>query len=221
MAAGTHTLETISTAELQELFRIRSSSTDSGKTGFWNTIMNWESFVTTFKLAVVPRGWVYQNMATSAKLLYEETGGFDSPENTILPEKFKDISHELDVIPLRYKFITAVTVPNFTKAWQTTAYNQALMNEAQIACALERYHLAHGEYPATLDALVPQYMQTIPHDIIGGQPLRYRRTDDGKFLLYSVGWNETDDGGQPSQQNAVSRQNGAIDYAKGDWVWPN
>ncbi len=66
----------------------------------------------------------------------------------------------------------------------------------QIACALERYHLAHGEYPETLDALMPQFMEKMPHDIIGGQPLHYRRTDDGKFLLYSVGWNETDDGGQ-------------------------
>ena len=86
-------------------------------------------------------------------------------------------------------------LPGYSKALQVFVYNQNLADEAQIACALERYRLAHGEYPETLDALVPQFMETIPHDIIGGQPLHYRRTDDGKFLLYSVGWNETDDGG--------------------------
>ena len=94
---------------------------------------------------------------------------------------------------------------------------QTSIDEACIACALERYHLAHGAYPETLDALAPQYMQTIPCDIINGKPLHYRRTDDGKFLLYSVGWNEIDDGGQPSPRNG----HGAVDYTAGDWVWPN
>ena len=64
-----------------------------------------------------------------------------------------------------------------------------------MAIALERYRLAHGEYPESLDALAPQFMEKIPHDIINGQPLHYRRTSDGQFVLYSVGWNETDDGG--------------------------
>jgi hypothetical protein len=50
--------------------------------------------------------------------------------------------------------------------------------------------------PETLDALAPQFIEKIPHDIIGGQPLHYRRTNDAEFLLYSIGWNETDDGGQ-------------------------
>jgi hypothetical protein len=45
-----------------------------------------------------------------------------------------------------------------------------------------------------LDALVPQFIEKLPHDIIGGQPLHYRLMDDEKFLPYSVGWNEKDDG---------------------------
>ena len=100
------------------------------------------------------------------------------------------------------------------------------MNEGQIACALERYRLAHREYPETLDALVPQFIEKLPHDIIGGQPLHYRRMDQpsqssgaasGKFLLYSIGWNETDDGGVDSPP----AKNGGTDYAQGDWVWKN
>lgn len=49
-------------------------------------------------------------------------------------------------------------------------------------------------------------------DIMGAQPLHYRRTDDAKFLLYSVGWNETDNGGLPGS---------IADVNKGDWVWKN
>jgi hypothetical protein len=44
--------------------------------------------------------------------------------------------------------------------------------------------------------------------------LIYRRTADGKFLLYSVGWNETDDGGV-----TVRDKSGNEDKTKGDWVW--
>jgi hypothetical protein len=100
---------------------------------------------------------------------------------------------------------------------QTAAHNQTMVNEAQIVCALERYRLATGTYPGSLDALTPQFIEKIPHDIIGGQPLIYRPTADGKFLLYSIGWNEKDDGGQ---QETPQTKNGAIDFAKGDWVWP-
>jgi len=54
------------------------------------------------------------------------------------------------------------------------------------------------------------------YDVIGGKPLHYRRTDDGKFSLYSIGWNETDDGGQIGLT-----ESGYTDTTKGDWVWPN
>ena len=66
---------------------------------------------------------------------------------------------------------------------------------AAVAGALERYRLTHDSYPETLDTLAPQFIAKLPHDIINGQPLKYRRMQDGLFVLYSVGWNETDDGG--------------------------
>ena len=76
-----------------------------------------------------------------------------------------------------------------------------MVNETLIACALEHSRFLHGQYPETLDALVPQFIEKIPHDIINGQSLHYRRTADGKFLLYSIGWNQTDDGGYESPTN--------------------
>ncbi len=91
---------------------------------------------------------------------------------------------------------------------------QTLVNEGQIACALERYRLAHGAYPETLGTLVPQFIEKLPSDIINGQPLIYRHTGDGTFLLYSVGWNETDDGGK-----VAMAEGGMTKMTEGDWVW--
>jgi hypothetical protein len=108
-----------------------------------------------------------------------------------------------------YTFIFKATLHDFLIATQTLAQKQTLANEAFIACGLERYRLAHGQYPETLEALVPQFAEKLPHDIIGGQPLKYRRTADSQFVLYSVGWNETDDGGVPGKT-----------IPEGDWVWP-
>jgi hypothetical protein len=85
---------------------------------------------------------------------------------------------------------------------------------ARVACALERYHLTHGVYPENLDVLAPQFIAAVPPDVINGRPLHYHRTPDGSFLLYSVGWNEKDDGGVPGV-----RPSGAYDYRTGDWVW--
>jgi hypothetical protein len=191
-AATSRTLETVSTAKLSEWF-----------TPGWK--MRW---------VFIPRGWIYQNMATAARLFHQQTEGCDPVNDLIQPQKVGDSTRELKAIARPYKFIAAVAVPNFTKAWQITAYNQTLVNEGQIACALERYHLAHGEYPATLGALAPQFIENLPHDLIGGQPLHYQRTEGGNFLLYSVGWNETDDCGIVAKDNS-----GNEDKTRGDWVW--
>lgn len=107
-------------------------------------------------------------------------------------------------------------MPNPLKVAQITAFDQTQINEAEIACALERYRFKTGQYPEALGALAPQFIGKLPHDIVGGEPLHYSRTGDGSFRLYSVGWNEKDDGGA----NGMVKP-GAGDYAKGDWVWRN
>jgi hypothetical protein len=114
-----------------------------------------------------------------------------------------------------YKVQAQMVFPAIGNAVKRFAAIQASIDLARVACALERYRLAHGEYPETLDALAPQFIEKLPHDIINGQPLHYRRTDDRQFILYSVGWNETDDGG-----TVVFLKNGSsVNRDKGDWVW--
>jgi hypothetical protein len=93
------------------------------------------------------------------------------------------------------------------------------MDLARVAIALERYRLAHGDYPDSLDVLAPQFIDKVPHDLIGGQPLKYRKTNNN-FVLYSIGWNEKDDGGVPAfTQDNPHWLAGAQDLEKGDWIW--
>ena len=114
----------------------------------------------------------------------------------------------------QHSLFAKVMLPVFSQEPQNTAFAQSEVDMAMLACALERYRLAEGRYPEELAALVPRFVAVLPHDIINGQPLKYRRTDNGRFILYSVGWNETDDGGVVAT-NKDNRQ----DIQQGDWVW--
>lgn len=84
------------------------------------------------------------------------------------------------------------------------------------AVALERYRLRHGEWPTNLAALAPEFLKQVPWDWMSGEPLRYRRNNDGSYLLYSVGLDGRDDGGDatPPSERIRAWFNGR------DWVWP-
>ena len=83
--------------------------------------------------------------------------------------------------------------------------------------ALERYRFHHGDYPGTLAELVPAWMPAMPHDVIDGQPLRYQRTENGRYRLYSIGQNGVDDGGTPP--NPTPGYNPWTSAKDGDWCW--
>jgi hypothetical protein len=64
-----------------------------------------------------------------------------------------------------------------------------------VACvAAMRYRNDHGKWPETLDALVPEYLPSVPLDPFTGKPIHYRVTDTG-IAAYSIGQNLADDGG--------------------------
>jgi hypothetical protein len=72
---------------------------------------------------------------------------------------------------------------------------------------------------ATLDALVPEFLPSLPRDFMDGQTLRYRLNHGGSFLLYSVGDDTHDDGGDASPKNTQRAGPGSV-WSGRDWVWP-
>jgi hypothetical protein len=201
-------------AELVQPSQISKISIVSEKSSIWRKIRD----LPHHAIDLAPRGWVYQNMAVCARMIQIQKENVLDTNQNVIPRHIelaaKEIAKTLDNNHSPFYLLARIAIPNFAKAMEVCTFNQTQANEAQIACALERYHLVHGEYPETFDALMPQFIEKIPHDIIGGEPLHYRREADGSFVLYSVGWNETDDGGQ-----VVLAEGGSVDREKGDWVW--
>jgi len=67
--------------------------------------------------------------------------------------------------------------------------------------AILRYNGDTGRYPQNLNQLVTAgYLKQLPIDSFSDEPLVYRKTDDN-FILYSIGPNFTDEGGQYSRDS--------------------
>ncbi len=77
----------------------------------------------------------------------------------------------------------------------------------KVAFALALYRADEGEYPETLDALVPELLNELPVDLFSGEGLKYERRGDG-YLLYSVGRDGIDHGGHDESGQVVA----------GEWV---
>jgi hypothetical protein len=68
-----------------------------------------------------------------------------------------------------------------------------------------------------LDELVPEFISAVPIDPMDIQPLRYKLNADGTFVLYSVGEDGKDDGGDPTPTDSKSPPD--LWNAR-DAVWP-
>ncbi len=110
---------------------------------------------------------------------------------------------------LGYRLLSSLALPGLDGVIRKTAQIQTQINLAAVACGLERYSLAHGKLPDSLQALVPDCIPQLPHDLITGQPLIYRRVSNQDYILYSTGWDGKDDGGVFYKKHKK----------QGDWVW--
>ena len=172
----------------------------------------------TVKMTWMPNAFFYQNELAFAQLYQQWLFPLvDANSRTISPAVWRQVDAEVQEARKHfslYRTLARMTVPALDPVVKKIAFAQSSIDLARVACALERYRLAHGRYPDSLAALEPQFITQAPHDIINGQPLHYRLRPDGLFILYSVGWNEIDDGGVAGPET----KRGRVDWDTGDWV---
>jgi hypothetical protein len=167
-------------------------------------------------LAWGPRGWLRQNcLAVVANLQVHMDLLAVRSTPDFLPKleaqrAAAQASEHWGLYP--YTAALEMLVPDYGSVTTHAASAETNVALATIACALERYRLGHGSYPESLTELVPAFLDKVPLDVVDGQPLRYRRTDNGRFTLYSIGLDGKDDGGKPVGHKKTD--------SAGDWTWP-
>jgi len=179
---------------------------------------------TLFIAMIAPRGWYYQNIIAYDRFFQEAIFPvFDSAARKVYPQR---VAEGEVVLESAFKkstpynvlagFLARMSSSDLSRTPVKFALAQSLVDQATVACALERYRLVNGHFPDKLESLVPRFMEKPPHDIVNGQPLRYRHTAEGQFILYSVGWNERDDGGVIAMTTGKTPHQ---DITQGDWTW--
>lgn len=177
---------------------------------------------------LIPNGWLdlekYNYCRTLDLVL---SGTVDLAAKRVSPAQIQANDHELErqvaggriggslgkmaSAILRHQMIANALLPALGKLTSKAAMCQTACDQANIACGLERFRLANARFPESLEKLAPRFCPSLPNDPITGKPYLYHQTSDGRFVLYSVGWNMADDGGAPGQR--------LFDQDQADWVW--
>ena len=118
---------------------------------------------------------------------------------------------------VNFRCLRSDSIPMLGKTLKKAMQAECSKRMTVTAIALRRAKLKHGRLPEILSKLTPEFLISTPLDPVDGKPLRYQLHPDGKFLLYSIGENNKDDGGDArplTDSNFKSWQSGR------DWVWP-
>jgi hypothetical protein len=146
-------------------------------------------------------------MTMMAKIIQASRRPF--PEGQVIMET---VERELESSHGWFPRISDMLLPSLTRGLEAFARDTAQLRNAATALAVERFGLKAGQPPATLEELVPEFLESVPIDPFDGQPLRYRLSEKG-YVVYSVSLNLKDDGGTYGQRG--SRR----DPRSGDWVF--
>lgn len=120
--------------------------------------------------------------------------------------------------PQRYRYwLSMMSIPNFSRAAQNAVHAETERQLTVASIAITRFHMRHGTFPANLADLVPEFLAAEPYDPMSGKALRYHLKPDGTFVLYSVGEDGVDDGGDATP--APGKRFGL--WEGKDTVWPS
>ncbi len=146
--------------------------------------------------AIWPAGWVNKDKAAYISTIQRYIDAVKHPAE--LPSTLTEIeaAHAGSSVwnkirnPLSYQAMPVLMSP--TKRITAT---QTILRSLATACAVERYRMAHGRLPSTLEDLVPAFLPSIPTDPLTGKPLCYKPSESSSYLIYGTGWDQTDNAG--------------------------
>ncbi len=165
---------------------------------------------------VLPKGWAYRSFAVAERFQVELGDENLRPDQHQVRVKQREST--LRAIEEQGRSfigrLALMQIPAIASQDLRVARAQVGLDHARLACALERYRLARGSYPESLEALVPACLPDLRPGLLEGIADRFARTAKG-YRLHSVGWNLTDEGGAYADASLENPKR----LEHGDWVW--
>jgi hypothetical protein len=186
-------------ASMSEVFRMLEEGRAPGTTSFDLPDGTKESAGSTRlnRLAA----WFFKNDMKGAnaemiRMLMKLISAAEKPTPDVLGKPYEAaLGSQLAASKYRFTIMARLLVPGDLSAIRQCEIARAKLRSAAACVAAERFRNDNGAWPSSLDALVPQYLTSVPVDPFTGKPLIYRVRDDG-IVVYSAGANGTDDGGK-------------------------
>lgn len=118
------------------------------------------------------------------------------------PQSFATITNEGSYTEAKRRHYEAseMFLPELGSSVILEAKTLAASRLAITAIAIEQFRAATGRLPENLATLTPKFLASVPPDPFDGQPLRYRHLAKG-YVIYSIGKDRHDDGGQEKPRN--------------------
>jgi hypothetical protein len=146
--------------------------------------------------AIWPAGWFNEDKAGYIGTIQRYIDAVKQPKE--LPSTLAEIEAARAGSSVWNKIrnpLSQVAMPALTGSAKQIAATQTILRSLAAACAVERYRMAHGRLPATLEDLVPAFLPSIPTDPLTGKPLCYKPSESRSYLIYGTGWDQTDNSG--------------------------
>jgi hypothetical protein len=216
-----------------------TGSSGSSSSGAWDWPPDWDALTERPRLAIGETMW------RSSWSYSEELNGLKTAQcvleavRTMHTNRTQFYKVDYDAMCLRLSSLgstnaggvvfRALRIPNYIDGFEDQSLIKELRKTLRIeagrrvvmtAIALKRFQLRHGKWPGTLGELAPEFLASVPIDPDDGKPLKYHPNADGAFLLYSVGEDGVDNGGDSTTTTSGGPSLFWL-YAKArDWVWP-
>ena len=144
-----------------------------------------------FGIPLAPEILARRSQVCGTEMLTWLVEAADKPSEMI--EAAARINRETPLLSATHFLVTSL-MPTMSTTINLHLRGIAHLDCARAAVAAERFRLATGRLPETLDELVPDYLDAVPTDPFDEAPLRLATTDTG-IVIYSIADNRVDDGG--------------------------
>jgi len=124
----------------------------------------------------------------------------------------EELERRMNSTPWYYK-MAGLLLPNAVAVLFKRATLEAMFETARVGIACKIYKNMHGDFPEDLSELAPEILEEVPVDPFTGNSLIYSKQDSG-IIIYSIGSNLKDDGG-----NGTWQITSLVMDKDDDWAW--
>ncbi len=155
----------------------------------WKDPLSWPRGAWRERVPVLPA----MDFTQRLQIITDMIDSIEEPDAASL-QRLKAATNQANLLPSIYWF-SRTSTPSFYACYKLHVRAVARNRAMRVALACERHRMATGDWPDSLDELVPTFIEAIPRDPFSDGLIRYRRIPEG-IQVWSLGLDRVEDPGK-------------------------